>query len=200
MSLLFETIKLYNGKLCNLFFHNERMNRARKELFGAASKVDLEEILQIPEENKIGLYKCRVIYDKVVRKIEWIEYVQRKIDCVKVVKSNEIDYSYKYEKREIFDSLKKKVNCRASEEILIVKNGFVTDTSYTNIVLFDGIDWITPSNPLLNGTQREKLIVERIIKEKPVRIEDLVKYESFKMINAMLEFEDAPTLSIQLIL
>lgn len=197
MSLLFETIKLYNGKLFNLPLHNERLNRSRKELFGCRNFVDLEKELVLPENINSGLYKCRVVYEKEIDKIEWEQYIPKEIKKLKLVYNNEINYTYKFLNRDVFDQLKTKAGSSYNEEILIIKNGFVTDTSYTNVVLFNGEDWITPHKPLLNGTQRKKLIDENIIKEKPVRVEDLIKYESIKMINAMLDFEYTPALPIQ---
>jgi 4-amino-4-deoxychorismate lyase len=40
MCLLLETIKLQNGVLENLYYHNLRMNAAREELFRTASSID----------------------------------------------------------------------------------------------------------------------------------------------------------------
>ncbi len=200
MSLLLETIKLHNGKLFNLSFHNERMNRARIELFGETSIIDLEKILQVPIEKKAGLFKCRVTYNREISKIEWLEYVPQKIARVKTVECDEIDYSYKYADRKIFGLLKKKIDCRDNEEILIIKNGVVTDTSFSNVVFFDGKNWFTPSVPLLKGTQREKLLRDKLIVEGEIKAEQLKKFVSFKLINAMLEFDSTPSLQIQLII
>ena len=50
-----------------------------------------------------------------------------------------------------------------------VKNGRLTDTSYSNIALFDGNRWVTPAHPLLKGTMRQSLIDKGLLKEKGIK-------------------------------
>ncbi|MBI1939284.1 MAG: aminotransferase class IV [Ignavibacteriales bacterium] len=199
MSRLFETIKVSDKKPFNLTFHNERMNGSRRELFGCSDQIDLEKILHVPDQIGSGVYKCRVIYEKEIEKIEWVEYSPKKIERLKIIEADEIDYSYKFLDREVFNRLLKQAGAGANEDILIIKNGKITDTSYSNIVLFDGKEWHTPAEPLLKGTQRAKLVSEKRIIEKEIALNDLKSYKEIKLINAMLGFEDAPTLPLKLI-
>lgn len=199
MSLLFETIKVRNRKLFNLSFHNERMNRSRRELFGCSDQIDLEKILHLPDKIGSGVYKCRVIYEKGIEKVELVEYILKKIERLKIIEANEIDYSYKFLDREIFNSLLNQAGASENEDIMIIKNGKITDTSYSNIVLFDGKEWHTPAAPLLKGTQRAKLISGKKIIEKEIALGYLKFYKEIKLVNAMLEFEEAPTLPVKLI-
>jgi len=78
---------------------------------------------------------------------------------------------------------------QASDDILIVKRGLVTDSSYANIVFRRGKHWYTPWSALLKGTQRTKLLERDVIHEEEIRVEDIETFETFKLINAMLEFE-----------
>lgn len=73
------------------------------------------------------------------------------------------------------------------EELIIVKNGIITDTSYANLVFYNGKEWHTPSRPLLQGTKRQKLIDEGKIKEREIRVHDLKKFTKCSLINAMLD-------------
>jgi 4-amino-4-deoxychorismate lyase len=82
------------------------------------------------------------------------------------------------------------------DEVLIACDGYITDTSYSNVALFDGLEWVTPANPLLKGTQRAKLIASGLAKEKEVTISDLKQYKKLVLVNAMLEFD--PTHSIRI--
>ena len=68
MCLLLETIKVKNKQVQSLDFHNERLNRTRKELFGASKPLLLEEIIQIPDNLGDGVFKCRVLYRKEIEK------------------------------------------------------------------------------------------------------------------------------------
>jgi len=48
---------------------------------------------------------------------------------------------------------------------------------------------------LLKGTMRSKLLETNRIHEDEIRLKDIYNFESFKLINAMLEFE-SPELSL----
>jgi 4-amino-4-deoxychorismate lyase len=49
--------------------------------------------------------------------------------------------------------------------------------------------WVTPWSALLKGTQRQKLLDQNIIQEDDIRLEDIRTFQSFKLINAMFEFD-----------
>ncbi len=71
-----------------------------------------------------------------------------------------------------------------------MKNGFVTDTSYANIVFWDGGKWITPTSPLLHGTARDRLLDSNQITEAEIAIDDLKNYSKAKIINAMIDMDE----------
>lgn len=189
MSLLFESIKVVNKKLTNVSFHNERMNRSRFELLGLKDDLNLAELIEIPTDISTDIYKCKVIYSDKIKDVEFRKYTQRKIEKLRLVVKDEIDYSYKFLDRRVFDNLIQE-NCKdESEDILIIKNGRVTDTSYSNIALFDGKEWHTPKFPLLKGTKRAKLLYDKRITEKEIMTYDLKNYSQIILVNAMLEFD-----------
>ena len=73
-------------------------------------------------------------------------------------------------------------NC---DDVLIVKKEKITDSSYANVVFFDGKDWCTPKDPLLKGTCRARLLDQGRIKEAALGVEDLKKFQGLKLINAL---------------
>ena len=73
----------------------------------------------------------------------------------------------------------------ACDEIIIIKNGKVTDCSIGNLIFRQGKKWYTPDTPLLLGTQREKLLQEGKIQECTIFQEDIVNFDEIKIINAM---------------
>jgi len=79
--------------------------------------------------------------------------------------------------------------------VIITKDGFITDSSVANLVFKRKDKWLTPFTYLLNGTQRQFLLDQKIIEEEKITINDLHRYEKVKLINAMLKF-DAPEISI----
>ena len=73
------------------------------------------------------------------------------------------------------------------EEALILRNGMVTDTRYSNVVFGDGASWITPETFLLPGTKRAFLLSRGDSRECSVRAEDIGKFRFCSLINAMLD-------------
>jgi len=66
----------------------------------------------------------------------------------------------------------------------------IRDTTIANIAVFDGLKWFTPKNPLLCGTQRAKLLENKIITEKDIKIKDFKNIVSFAIINALIGFRE----------
>ena len=196
MSRFIETICILNGEIRNLEFHQERFNRTRFKKFGLKNEIKLENQIQIAVNQEIGKFKCRIIYSEKIEFIEILPYEIRKINSVKLIENNEIEYKFKSENRNAFDLLKDSV---LEDEILIVKNGQITDSSYSNLVFFDGENWITPSSYLLNGTMRQSLLQSGKITEDEVNPKDLNRFFSFKFINAMMNLEESPELDISII-
>jgi 4-amino-4-deoxychorismate lyase len=193
MSLLLESIRLSEGEFQNLFYHERRMNRALKFLCGSSEQFNLEEFLKKLDQPKDGLYKCRMVYDDVTKDIEFIPYSFKIINSLRVVEHDRVSYEFKYADRKLIDRLYGlKKDC---DDILIVKRGFVTDSSYSNILFRRGKRWFTPWSALLKGTMRSSLLERNIIYEEEIRVEDIKTFESFKLINAMFQF-DSPEVDV----
>lgn len=184
MSQFIESIKVENGKVFLLDLHQKRVN----DTFNAFSKpikVDLKK-LQNKLEHNSGLCKWRVVYDLEGKiSMELLPYQYRDISSFKVVVSNEISYPLKSVDRVAFETLKSKVS---ADEILIVKNGLLTDTSFSNLVFKKGMDWFTPTTFLLDGVQRQSLLLQNRIKEIEIGLHNIQDFSHFKLINAMCDF------------
>jgi len=187
---LIETIKYKNGEFVNLELHQDRMNNSRRILWGNDDAFNLETILQewTHEAETYKLYKCRIIYNKEIQNIEILPYEIPKIKSLKFVLDNSIDYDHKYQNRDRINSLfSHRKNC---DDILIVKNNLITDSSYCNVLFFNGKNWLTPERPLLKGTQRQYLINNEIVNTADIRPSDINNFEKVRLINAMISFED----------
>ncbi|MBE7172399.1 MAG: hypothetical protein INR73_17560 [Williamsia sp.] len=169
------------------------MNKARKELWNCDDELDILKEVVIPVGLEARLYKCRILYGEGIRKVEFLPYRLPAIRSLKLIYNDEISYHYKYENREAINAL---YACKDTcDDILIVKNGLLTDTSYCNIVLSDGVNYHTPANPLLHGTKRQQLLQEQKITEACISVDQLKFYHTIYLINAMLELEDNVCLS-----
>ncbi len=195
MSQLLETIKLKDGQLFNLEFHNNRLNEARKACFGECNDLNLSELISVPDDKKKGLFRCRVTYSKHIEEIEFIPHVYRSVKSLKLIVDNTIDYNYKYKNRDYLQLLFEQRS--DADDILVVKNGFITDSFTANPIFFDGNKWWTPKTTLLNGTQREKLIGEGKIFCCEIRPKDVHKYQKVGLINALQDLENMPIISIE---
>ena len=179
-----ETICIENGKSRNLSYHVQRLNLTMRTFFPESKAIGEHELLtDIP--NVQGLQKARVVYDENgITERSFAPYSIRKINSIAIVEGNDISYSWKSTDRSALMRLREKAP--DYDEVIIIKNGCVTDTSYTNLCFFDGKEWLTPDTPLLRGTMRQKLLDEGIIREARILKSDLNKFQSVSLINAMM--------------
>jgi len=182
LPLLLETVKIEDGKAENLVYHQKRFEKSRQQLFGLKTDIDLSTIIKVPGKE---LYRCRILYDTDIRSIEYIPYRPKIIQSLKVVAST-IEYSYKYANRDAFDTLIQAYP--GFDEIIIEKEGLITDTTISNLAFYDGAQWLTPENPLLQGTMRAKLLDAKFLFESQIQKKDLEKYTHVALMNAMIGF------------
>ena len=180
---LLETIKVDQGKPFFISFHNERFNRTRLELFGIQENFDLSTIINPPDLN---CYRCRIVYSEKIETIEFIPYQHRIFKTFQIMYDDHIDYKYKYLDRSAIQKLEQFK--KEADDILIIKQGVITDTSIANVAFFDGEQWITPANPLLKGTTRERLLQEWKIKSATIELKKIKKYSKMALMNALLGF------------
>ena len=77
-----------------------------------------------------------------------------------------------------------------------MRNGFITDTSYSNVVFNKNGELYTPYHPLLNGTKRQKLLSEGVIKEAQISVNSIKEFDRVWLINALLDIEDEVSLPV----
>ena len=182
-----ETIKIKDGKAQALAYHQERMERTIQKFFPSlynASILSLERLIN--PTASMDFYKARVVYgEQGIEAIEYAPYTIRNINSIQVVEDDTIVYDYKSTDRSRLNALTaQKGEC---DEVIIVKHGFLTDTSFTNLAIFDGKHWITPRHPLLPGTKRAALLDKRNIREADVTLENLRNANRVSLFNAMIE-------------
>ena len=193
MSRLIESIKLLDGMFYNLFYHEQRMKHSLRMLFGSKNSIELEKFLFEKEYPGTGLYKCRIVYDDVANEVTFSPYEPREIERVRVVEDDAISYEYKFlNRREIDRLFALRGDC---DDVLIIRQGLVTDCSYSNIVFRKGDQWYTPKSALLKGTMRQHLIDENKIQLREIQKKDIRSFDTFRIINSMLEF-DGPEIEV----
>lgn len=189
MYRFFESIRLYDGQLELLDLHEERMARTHSKFFKTAKKINLLDAIKIDEKHIKGLFKVKVIYSRAIEEVQIEPYSIKKVTRVLLFDDNNIEYAYKYVDRA---SLERPFNSieTTDTDVIFIKNGCLTDASYANIALFDGLNWFTPTNCLFEGVKRSFLIKRGILHECVIKIKDLPSYTKIAFINAMKDFED----------
>jgi 4-amino-4-deoxychorismate lyase len=138
----------------------------------------------LPYINERGEYKCRFLYNAKNYAIELQNYDRRKIVSLKVIYTSfETTYDFKTIVRKKLDNL---FALRAScDEIIIVKNGLVTDAYYYNLVFEKQGKFYTPTQPLLKGVMRSALLQENRIIPMDISVDDISNFEKIHLINAL---------------
>ena len=182
--MIIETVKIKNNQIFNIEWHNQRFNSTRRELFKINSKINLEEYITPPTEK--GVFRCRILYNEDILSIKYIPYEERLFKRFRIVKSS-INYKYKYSDRIEIERLK--AEALPCDEVIIEKDGFLTDTSIANIAFYDGNSWITPEKPILKGTMRANLLNNNQLIEENIKSEEVKHFSHFALMNAMIGFQ-----------
>ncbi len=185
---LLESIRIEHGKAQLLEYHQERMRQSAWQLWQTESICLTSRGSQI-HFPKQGIYKWRLLYNAHgIESSEIIPYQRKPIKSLRLLPTENLDYSLKYADRTSIEQLyKQRGNC---DDILICKQGYITDSSYCNVALQHKTgDWHTPSTPLLKGVMRQYLIDNNIIKETSIQQTDLKHYTKIRLINAMMPWK-----------
>jgi len=196
MSRLVETLRVEDGNILNVSKHNDRMHRSLYGIYGLRSSVDLNKIITVPEFAMSGIFKCRVNYDNKSTRVEFLPYTIKLVRSLKLIFDETISYPYKYVARENINRLMEmRGDC---DDILIIKDNMVTDSSYANVVFRElNGNWVTPFTYLLAGTRRAGLLKKGIIREASIHYNDIHKYTVVKLINAMLGLDDTEGIPVR---
>ena len=184
----FETIKCDDYEVMNLSYHCNRIANT------IALNINLQDYIY-PPSNK--LLKCKVIYNEEgVVDVEYAEYKKREIKTFKIVFDDNIKYSKKSINRDELNLLfKKRENC---DEIIIIKNAIVHDTSIANIAILYNGTWITSKSCLLKGTTRARYLNDNLLIEKDITLDMLKNAQKIALMNAMIDFDEIEDYSLSL--
>ncbi|MFT4833677.1 MAG: 4-amino-4-deoxychorismate lyase [Marinoscillum sp.] len=186
MCRFIESIRFEEGTYHLLDYHQKRVNRTFAEIFSGSVPHDLSAIL--PPLDFVTRHKARLAYDANGFSISLSEYQIRPIGKIQLVFDNTIEYHLKNIDRNSLGALYAKRGI--ANDILIIKNGLVTDSYYANPAFWDGKEWLVPNSYLLNGVKRQYLLAKNMIREIDIREEDIASFEKVSFINAMLDLEE----------
>lgn len=182
-----ESIKVEDGRMFLADLHQKRISDTLRN-FGGGNTINLASVFRALEHDEDGLFKFRMVYGLAgVLKTQMIPYAIPEIEHFQLVENNSFDYAYKFEDRKTLEAMKDRAK---AEEIIIVKNNHITDTSFSNLLFKKGRDWYTPATYLLNGVMRQHLLKSKKIKEAEITVQNLNQYSHFQIINSLNDFDD----------
>lgn len=190
-----ETICYEKGQFQRLELHNERCNKTRSHFFGTQPALKLELHLQLPLHLIDRKVKCTVTYGIDIISIEYVSYEIKPVKSLQLVTDNAIDYAFKFADRTPLSLLSKYKG--QSDDILIIKNGLITDTSYANAVYLNNNTWYSQKKPLLLGTRLQYYLNEKRVTPTLLTPDDLSYFSEVRIINAMISIEDSPIIPIE---
>lgn len=187
MNQFIESIRIEDEEAALLDLHQNRVNKTFAN-FGVEGSLNLEKIFNSLSLDEDGMFKLRIVYDLDKKfRTQLIPYAVSEIKDFQLVEHNNFDYSFKFEDRTEFEKMKIKAR---TEEVIIVKNNHITDTSFANLLFLKGKEWFTPSSYLLNGVMRQYLLKHKKIKETEITLNNIKEFKHFQIINSMNDFDD----------
>ena len=197
----FETICVKDGAALRLDYHLARMRNTFAQFgspHGAQAEAALFEFLaEVGQNPQADRQRLRWLYSlSGEAECQLLPYTPRIVRQLQVVEVAAFDYALKAVDRSALDALF--ALRQSADDVLIVVDGQITDTTIANVALFDGQRWVTPK-PLLPGTHRASLIEQGIIHECSIGIEMLPRFSLLRLFNAMLEWGEVEISIDQLI-
>lgn len=201
-----ETFMLRGRELIAGELHRERMFHTLREQGAEASSAFLQSLLSTAPWQEVEAYlmgqqirpattyRLTLEYSLAgLSTIRLVPYCKRTIRALRPILLPEgFEYSYKYADRSFFERVKAEL-ANDEEPLFVRSDGSITDTSFTNVLIKTEAGYLTPTRPLLKGTQREGLLRAGLIAEA----DDLTlstlrsKAKAILLINALLPLEEA---------
>lgn len=184
MTQLLETIQCIDGQPQHLEWHQRRFEQSYWQLFQAQPEIELATLFtDVP---KTGVYRCRIIYSQQIETIEFIAYQPPKLACFKLMIADGLDYSLKYADRSAINCLV--AQKQQADDIILIQNQQLTDTSIANLAFWDGQQWLTPATPFLQGTTRARLLAQGVLQPATITVDTIKTYSKIALLNALLGF------------
>ncbi len=182
-----ESIRVENGVVFGLRFHQKRVNETYQQFFPKAKAFSLRDIIRFEELPKHGLYKLRIVYDVKVREMELQAYLIPRFHTYQTFEvASDFDYTFKSLDRHTFDE----ISSGLEKDILpiLIKGSLVSDSTFSNLIFEKEGLLYTPATPLLYGTMLQQTMKERAVEQVDIRIDDIELFEKIYPINAMNPF------------
>lgn len=187
--MFLETIRIQDGHAHHVADHIDRMRRTALHFGFTAPALPADLDALVPHTLRTGTVRCRIVYGHTLRELTFTPYRRRRLERLIAVDAGAMDYAFKYADRSPLT--RPQIPLTETDELLFVRDGYVTDTSYTNLILRRGDELVTPDTFLLDGTCRRRLLRTAQVRTAQVRLSDLSAYDELLLVNAMMPLDEA---------
>lgn len=184
-----ESVAVYDGQAPLLPYHQARVDRTFAAFYPQQKPLDLLRLWK-KTNFPTGKVKWRIPYNVRKAAPQIKPFPERNIEQLQIVVDDTIEYAYKFTERDRLDALFDQKGDDA-DEVLILRNGLLTDAYYYNVVVKLGDKLLTPRKPLLPGVMRAYCLGEGLIQPADIRLEDLAEAKGVYLINALHPLERA---------
>ncbi|PNE29491.1 hypothetical protein BHU09_01375 [Tannerella sp. oral taxon 808] len=192
--MFLETIRIQDGHAHHMADHIERMRRTALHFGFTAPTLPADLDALVPHTLRTGIVRCRIVYGHTLRELTFTPYRRRRLERLIAVDAGAMDYAFKYADRSPLE--RPNIPLSKADELLFIRGGYVTDTSYTNLILRRGDELLTPDTFLLDGTCRRRLLRTAQVRIATIRLSDLSAYDELLLVNAMMPLGEALRLPV----
>lgn len=191
--IFIETIRIMEGNICSLAYHQQRVSKTLSDY--DLPPLNIAELLyNLPSTIPKPICRCRITYGLMPVQISFLPYTPIVRKRLRIIKNDKISYPYKYADRTQIDEILSFSNC---EDVVIVKENMITDSCVANLVFENKGGLFTPVTPLLQGTERQRLLDKGIISLRKIALDNVKEYNHIYFINAMMPFGTMPPFPIK---
>ncbi len=192
---LFETLLIKDKQVQHVEWHEERYRWSYEAYYNKRAEESLMAGVSIDVACKHSLYRLKIAYSDEGKQVTVLPYTPVVTQFLQVVQGDGIDYRMKFSHRACLQRL---FAMRGkADDVLIVQNGLITDTSVGNILFYKQGQWFTPAVPLLRGTCRARLLASGVVVTSAITIQTMWEFEAFQVVNALRGFDEACRIPMQ---
>jgi 4-amino-4-deoxychorismate lyase len=198
MSRFLETIRIRDGAPLHLEWHQRRVDDTFRVFYPGVPPLSLDALIAETEMDASVEQRCRIVYDEATNEITVTPFQPRTIRSLRLTDlPPDYDYRYKYADRRILELAFSRRG--DADDVLLLRDGWITDTSVANVAFLSNGRWYTPALPLLAGTTWKRLVSGGVIVPRPVHADDLHRFEACIVLNALNEWDERSAIPVSAI-
>jgi len=198
MSRFLETIRIRDGAPLHLDGHQLRVDDTFRVFYPGIPPLSLAAVIADSVMDVSADQRCRIVYDDSTHEVTVTPLQPRTIRSLRLVDlPPDYDYGYKYADRRILELAFARRG--DADDVLLIRDGWITDTSVANVAFRANGRWYTPALPLLAGTTWKRLVSDGVIVPRPIHVDDLPRYEACVVFNALNDWDQRPAIPISAI-